>query len=429
MNYLETDQGQKLLKQFLKKYEGKGTQKVYRSEINQFFKWYGGTLEALTRAVFEKYGKHLAETTGAQTVKRKFSILNRFFKFITSQVKGFTSPIGKKHGDMQSFQSACYAESGTFKRNLEQWKDILIQPSTKETYTINVRLFFNWAGKTPGDLTQADFNQYRKYLSDKGQKPSTIWNKFISVNRFLIFLAEKNRNFKNPLEFAKLKLARPQKDAGYHNVLTYSEVKALMKAPDKRTLIGKRDHAILMLMTVYGPRAGEVCNLRWKDIEPERVNGQQKIWIRDRKGRAGNRKTTAFILNGKLLQAWDDWLENNDIHYDDNTPVFIGFRWDRKTRSLEINQHQIRKQKPLTVTTIENIVNKYIEQAGISPGSRVLSPHALRHTAFTEMSGSGEPIAVIKYIAGHEDANTTMLYTYHNQGYDDNIAFKSRFNK
>jgi len=174
MNYLETDQGQKHLKQFLKKYEGKGSQKVYRSEINQFFKWYAGTLEGLTRAVFEKYGKHLAETTGAKTIKRKFSILNQFFKYLSLQIKGFTSPIGGKYGSMQSFQSACYAESDTFKRNLEHWKDILIQPSTKSTYTINARLFFNWAGKPPGDLTQADFNQYRKYLTEKGQKPSTV---------------------------------------------------------------------------------------------------------------------------------------------------------------------------------------------------------------------------------------------------------------
>lgn len=427
MNYLETNQGKKFLKNFLKPYEGKGSWKVYRSDIVRFFKWHNGTLEEISRPVLEKYGKHLAETTGASTINRKFSSLNRFFKFLGKKVKDFSSPI-KRHGDIQSFQSASYANSESFKRNLEQWKeyDKKTRASTKKTYLVNIRLFFNWAEKAPGDLKQTDFEKYHAYLKDCQQKPSTIWNKFLSVNSFLKFLGARRQNFKNPLNFKALELQRPPKAAGYDNVLEKFEIEAFLKAPDTKTLIGKRDHAILMLMIIYGPRAGEVCNLRWKDVDPQRVKGQQKITISDRKGKGEH---TDFILNGKLLQAWDDWISNNDIGYKSDTPVFIGFRWDRGTQRLELNQSQIRKQKPLTVSTIEKIVYKYIEQAGIIPGRRALSPHALRHTAFTILSGYGIPLPTIKYIAGHQDIATTSIYTRHQESYNNNIGLINEFNK
>jgi site-specific recombinase XerD len=85
--------------------------------------------------------------------------------------------------------------------------------------------------------------------------------------------------------------------------------------------------------------------------------------------------------------------------------------------------------KPLTLTAIENIVTKYFTLAGITPGARVLSPHALRHTAFSVMSSKGIPIAVIKYIAGHESIETTGIYMHHRQDYEDNIGFHHPFNQ
>ena len=57
------------------------------------------------------------------------------------------------------------------------------------------------------------------------------------------------------------------------------------------------------------------------------------------------------------------------------------------------------------------MVGKYLDLAGL--GTRGLSVHKLRHTAATLMYQSGKvDIRVLKDILGHEQLNTTQIYTH-----------------
>ena len=57
------------------------------------------------------------------------------------------------------------------------------------------------------------------------------------------------------------------------------------------------------------------------------------------------------------------------------------------------------------------MVNKYLDLAGL--GSKGLSVHKLRHTAATLMYQSGKvDIRVLKDVLGHEQLNTTQIYTH-----------------
>ena len=57
------------------------------------------------------------------------------------------------------------------------------------------------------------------------------------------------------------------------------------------------------------------------------------------------------------------------------------------------------------------MVYKYLAAAGL--GARRLSVHKLRHTAATPMYQSGAvDIRVLKDIPGHEQLNTTQIYTH-----------------
>ena len=415
-----------LLDGFLKRYKA-ASARVYRSEIRAFLLWFqgrdpDGDLVGITEEALKEYGKHLSETAGAAAIRRRFSILNRFLTYAEKRAPSFTSPIRKERGAVQALQAATYAETEGFRRNLTAWSDTLHSKKTVEAYAGAVRRFFAWAGKAPGDLDQADFSAYREHLeSERGLKPASVWAAFMAIKAFLEWM-EAHRRLRNPLDFPALGLIAPPAGAGYHNVLTPEEVRRLMKAPDRRTLIGKRDHAMLMLFLVFGPRAGEIAALRWRDVDPGRVSGQQRIWFRSRKGRRGKRPDTSVILNGKALQAWDAWVENCGIRFEPDSPLFVGFRWDPRTRGMEINRRQVREKAPLTVEAIENVVRRHMEKARIVRAGRVLGPHALRHTALTEMSRAGIPVATIKHIAGHRNINTTMIYTHHGQDYRDNVG-------
>lgn len=48
--------------------------------------------------------------------------------------------------------------------------------------------------------------------------------------------------------------------------LTEDEITAILRVPDRRTLQGKRDYALLLLMFSTGLRKAVVCNLRVVDV-------------------------------------------------------------------------------------------------------------------------------------------------------------------
>lgn len=429
VSYIETAQGEKLFEQYLDKFNGKTSQKVYRSEIRQFFTFYTGTIEGLKKKDFIRYRDYLGKTSKAQTVKRKFSILNQFFKFLESKVHDFHSPIGQNYGDMQDFRGGTYVESEAFANQVGYWTESLICDSTKRTYAGAVKLFFDYTAKDPKDLVMDDFLKYRDHLLiEKKQKTSTVWNKFIALNSFLKFMDAGSRKFKNELDFKRLALVPPKKDKGYYTVLSGNEAKKLMRQPDRRTLIGKRDYAILRLMLTYGLRVNEVCKLEYQDLETERVKGQQKLWIRDRKGRIGRRADTDIILNGKALEAFDDWMNHCQIRFETDTPIFVGFRFDL-TQGLAIRWDHVRDKKHITTRAVEYMIEKYVDQAGIDHGDKVISAHALRHTAITMLARAGVKLVDLKFLAGHQDVSTTLIYLHSVQSYEDHAGMHNPLNR
>ncbi|KAB2889323.1 MAG: hypothetical protein F9K32_13065 [Desulfobulbaceae bacterium] len=219
MSFLETVQGRQLLDRYLKKYKG-GSQRVYRSEIQQFFEFKDIALDRVDGTQLHHYRDKLSGEHSPATAKRKFSILNGFFKFLQSQVKGFVNPIqnlgdfkthrGTKSAELQKYLAAFLAEQNT--------------SNTRRSYDNQVRLFFTWAGKDLAEIERADIMSYRDFLkTEKGHKDTTIWNKFIALNRFFKFMERENRKFKNPIIFRELKLIFPKRDKGYYSVLSSRE--------------------------------------------------------------------------------------------------------------------------------------------------------------------------------------------------------------
>jgi len=65
----------------------------------------------------------------------------------------------------------------------------------------------------------------------------------------------------------------------------------------------------------------------------------------------------------------------------------------------------------MSVKTVQAMVYKYLKLAGLE--SKHYSVHKLRHTAATLMYQSGNvDVRVLKEILGHEQLNTTQIYTH-----------------
>jgi site-specific recombinase XerD len=69
------------------------------------------------------------------------------------------------------------------------------------------------------------------------------------------------------------------------------------------------------------------------------------------------------------------------------------------------------RDQRISVKTVQWLVYKYLELAGLE--SKHYSVHKLRHTAATLMYQTGEvDVRVLKDILGHEQLNTTQIYTH-----------------
>lgn len=424
MSYLHTIKGTAFLKTYLKPFN-EGSRRVYRSEIQQFFDFRDLSLVDVTADILQAYrqeteGKHTAKTT-----KRKFSILNGFFKFLETRERGFKNPITS----LKDFRTRAGDQSEEVKRYLDPFLIEQHTENTKRSYRNLITLFFRWANRGLQEIGNQDMLRYRDALREEGYKDSTIWNRFVALNRFFKYVERENRRFHNPIVFRELRLVFPKRDRGYYSVVGIQDAKRLLSQPDRKSDMGKRDRSILFLMLVYGLRANEITRLTYGNLEPERVKGQQKAWITDRKGKYQNRPETAIILNGKALQAFDAWTEavkRAGINTYNDTPIFLPFIYNKGDRGYSIRRDRLNEG--LSVKAVENIVERHIKKAKIQREGKTLSAHALRHTAFTMLAHAGLPIQEIQKLAGHQDINTTMIYIHAAQSYDDHPGMHSPLN-
>jgi site-specific recombinase XerD len=91
---------------------------------------------------------------------------------------------------------------------------------------------------------------------------------------------------------------------------------------------------------------------------------------------------------------------------------YIPLREQQKVATENENALFLSKQgKRINNRTVQVTVEKYLELSGL--GNRGLSVHKLRHTAATLMySKGGVDVRVLKEILGHEQLNTTQIYTH-----------------
>ncbi|ETR69477.1 MAG: integrase family protein [Candidatus Magnetoglobus multicellularis str. Araruama] len=421
MSFIETSTGLKLLGNYLKQFKP-SSRKVVKSDISNFFRENPGDILEISDNNISAYFSSL--NASQKSIARKISVLKRFFSYLEKKIKGFTNPISNKYGSQLKYQGYYY-QSERFQKDLIKWEqNTIVRSETIDTYKMHIISFFRWHKDTPRAITFEKMQQYIKWIKSK-YSASTVCLKYTSLNSFLKY--HLGSRAKDIMSFRRLKLVPPKKDKGYYDVLQESEIQQLLSQPDE-SAIGIRDSLIMHLLCVYGLRANEVCKITYGDLERHRVKGQQKLWIRDRKGRAGKRAETAIILNGKSLRALDDWLEESDINVYDDAPLFHQFIWDFQKSDIVPDKKRISEKLHLTVRTIETIVEKYVRQAGLR-SNFTISPHALRHSALTLLAKSGVDLVDLKYLAGHQDVSTTMIYIHSVQSYDDHVGMYHPLNK
>ena len=164
----------------------------------------------------------------------------------------------------------------------------------------------------------------------------------------------------------------------------WDAVQKMLDQVDRRTAVGRRDYAMLLLMATYGLRAREVAALTLDDIDWKR----DRLHVRERKAD----HTTAYPLAPAIGEAIVDYLKNGRPGVE----------------SRELFWRHPAPQAPLTYVTVSTCAGKYLRKAGI-PVSRPGS-HTLRHACVQRLVDEGFPLKTIGDYVGHRAASSTMIY-------------------
>jgi len=168
--------------------------------------------------------------------------------------------------------------------------------------------------------------------------------------------------------------------------LARAEQEAILRAPDRATWLGRRDHAIIALLLQTGLRVSELCDVRCEDIVLAR-GAHVRCRGKGRKERCTplTRETTA------VLRVW--------LAERAGAPTDVAF--------------PSRRGHVLSRDAVERLLAKYAKTASTScPSlqSKRVTPHVLRHTTAVSLLRAGCDRAVIALWLGHESIETTQMY-------------------
>jgi integrase/recombinase XerD len=164
----------------------------------------------------------------------------------------------------------------------------------------------------------------------------------------------------------------------------WDEVRRTLDAVDRRTPLGRRDYAILLLMVIYGLRAREVAGLTLDDVDWKR----DRLHVRERKAD----HSTVYPLSVVVGEAIVEYLKHD--------------RPQTADRHLFFRPHA--PHSPLTQCAASLRASYYLRKAGVSV--RRAGSHTLRHSCVQRLVDAGFPLKTIGDYVGHRSTSSTEIY-------------------
>jgi integrase/recombinase XerD len=260
-----------------------------------------------------------------------------------------------------------------------------LSPQTIQNRRRHVERFLSWLDERNrhlADLNLRDLDAFFEALHAKGLSRVAIK---VYADGVRAFLRHAERRAWCPTGLADLV---PGPRIYRHHELplgpSWDEVRTLIESTASDEPADIRDRAIIMLLAVYGLRAGEVAALRLEDID----------WERDRLTvpRSKQRRRQVYPLVPSVGQAIIRYL-----------------REVRQQCSLrQVFLKVLAPVGPMTSAGLYRIVAERLKRLGIE--ARRYGPHALRHACAGRLLSQGLSLKEIGDHLGHRSLNSTRVY-------------------
>ncbi len=266
-----------------------------------------------------------------------------------------------------------------------------LSANTLEAYARDLRRFAAYAvGKGKGEtgaVREEDVLAFLVTLHEAHLSSRSVTRTLVTLRGFFSHLTRERILKKDPtaqIEF-------PGRWKKLPHVLNIQQVDELLAAPDRRTVLGMRDHAILQLFYASGLRISEMSGLT-----TDRINLQQGFCRPLGKGN----KERVVPVGRVAIEAINEYLA-------ESRPQLA---CKRITDDLFLSQRGtgISRQR------LWDLIKGYARRAGIVIN---VTPHMLRHSFATHLIEGGADLRVVQAMLGHADVATTQIYTHVSQAH------------
>ena len=238
------------------------------------------------------------------------------------------------------------------------------------------------------NITTEDIYEFLMYADNiRGNMAAAKSRKLSSIKGFFKYLSTKRMMIEdNPAA----EIESPKKKQALPKFLSLEESLELLNAVknDKESKTTLRDYSIITLFLNCGMRVSELVGINLEDVD----NQFRSLTVTGK----GNKQRIVY-LNEACRKALADHVEERLSEKHKVCTSHALFLSNREQR--------------ISVKTVQWLVYNYLDMAGLE--SKHYSVHKLRHTAATLMYQTGNvDVRVLKDILGHEQLNTTQIYTH-----------------
>lgn len=274
-----------------------------------------------------------------------------------------------------------------------------IKPATKRSYQKILCAFTEYVGRLPNLPTRQDIMAYREQLKSK-LKAASVQKHIVVIRNFYRWyhIEGLGANAAEGIKGMKIESSFKRE-----SLTVEASQRLLQKARfhARKSIIGKRNYALIALLLTTGLRT----------IEVERADVQDISFIDDSKvlyimGKGHDEKDSYVKLAPEVYHLIEDYLIARQDEYPplfiNHTKPFLGERI--KTRMVSM------------------IVKETLREIGID--NPKYSAHSLRHTAATLSLLEGANIEETQQLLRHKDPATTQIYVHRIRKSKDHLEWK-----
>lgn len=255
--------------------------------------------------------------------------------------------------------------------------------NTVAAYAADLSSFLSFLAERSFPLEEVTDQTLFLYIVDtrrRGMSGRSLARHLSTLRGFFVFAREGGLFEEDPAQF----LENPKITRSLPEVLSKTEMAAVLASPKLTEKLGFRDRTMLELLYACGLRATELCTLRFLDLDLSA--NLVRVFGKGAKERLVPIHAEAARFVHEYCAFW--------------RPLFAP-----RCDFLFLN----RSGMGISRVALWKIVQRHALAAGVS---RAVSPHTFRHSFATHLLEGGADLRAVQLLLGHADISATEVYTH-----------------